>query len=229
MDPMLDAAAELGLAAHAPLLPGHGTHARDLARTGFEDWYAAAAAALTDLTEAGPAVVVGQSMGAVISLYLAARLPQLVCGLALSAPATHLYAPMPATALDVLGALGCVGFNLPKFGGANIGDPEGKRRHLNYSASPARSALSLQRAGRAAVGLLDQIHCPTLILHGAGDGVCPPHNAWEIADRLATAHVEVVILDNSRHILTKDLEAVSVQGHFKRFLAERKAAFAARV
>ena len=43
----VDVAAELGLAACAPLLPGHGTHARDLASRKFRDWIVAEARALS--------------------------------------------------------------------------------------------------------------------------------------------------------------------------------------
>src|SRR5689334_5660721 len=61
---VVEVAQELGLAAYAPLLPGHGTHARELARTRFPDWLAAAETALDSLVgSSGHAVVAGLSLG----------------------------------------------------------------------------------------------------------------------------------------------------------------------
>src|SRR5687768_313162 len=53
-----DVARNLGLAALAPLLPGHGTHADDLSRARLDDWTKAAEAALDELAPSGePAIV----------------------------------------------------------------------------------------------------------------------------------------------------------------------------
>ncbi|HMJ09805.1 MAG TPA: hypothetical protein VK524_00295, partial [Polyangiaceae bacterium] len=54
----VDVAEELGLAAFAPLLPGHGTHARDLAKLRFDDWLAAAEEAFDTLAREHERVVV---------------------------------------------------------------------------------------------------------------------------------------------------------------------------
>src|SRR5450432_2448259 len=51
-----EVARELGLAARARSLPGHGSHARDLARTRFTDWVAGGERVLQELTAAGPAI-----------------------------------------------------------------------------------------------------------------------------------------------------------------------------
>src|SRR5689334_16106082 len=63
-----DVAREMGLRVHAPLLPGHGTNARDLAKTGWDDWSRAAGAALDVIAQPGtPAIVVGLSLGALLA------------------------------------------------------------------------------------------------------------------------------------------------------------------
>jgi carboxylesterase len=61
---VVDLARELGLAALAPLLPGHGTSVLDLARTRFSHWLCAAERALLQLAqEHGEVIVIGSSMG----------------------------------------------------------------------------------------------------------------------------------------------------------------------
>src|SRR4051812_7686023 len=68
---VVDVARELGLAAEAPLLPGHGMRVADLARTGFDDWLAAAEQHYARVAVNGPVIVAGLSMGALLAFWLA--------------------------------------------------------------------------------------------------------------------------------------------------------------
>ncbi len=218
MMPLAELGRARGLALTVPQLPGHGTHARDLARTSFSDWYAAAENALLSLSP--PVIVGGQSMGAVLAMKLAAQHPARVGGLVALANALRLHWPHPALSLDLLGLLPRGDLLLPKRHGPDIGDPDGRKRHRNYSASPARAALSLQRAGRAVSTLLPRIQCPTLLVHGLLDRVAPVSNVWLAADRIGTAHLEVLILQHSHHILTQDFEVVALCRRVERFIDE---------
>src|SRR3954471_10783347 len=56
-------AGELGLSARARCLPGHGSHAKDLAKTRFADWVAGAESVYRELASAGPVIAAGISMG----------------------------------------------------------------------------------------------------------------------------------------------------------------------
>src|SRR6187551_2503827 len=49
-------AGELGLSALARALPGHASHARDLAKTRFSDWLAGAELAYQEMASAGPVI-----------------------------------------------------------------------------------------------------------------------------------------------------------------------------
>src|SRR5262245_8806481 len=72
MQAMASAFVDAGFDVAVPCLPGHGTTVADLAATRWEDWAAAATAGLTGLRSAvRPVVVVGQSMGASLALWLA--------------------------------------------------------------------------------------------------------------------------------------------------------------
>src|SRR5687767_6272140 len=60
---VVDVAQALGLSAHAPLLPGHGTQASELAQTGWLDWKGAAEQAFDELDRAtSPVIVAGLSL-----------------------------------------------------------------------------------------------------------------------------------------------------------------------
>jgi esterase/lipase len=64
---------------------------------------------------------------------------------------------------------------------------------------------------------LSKVHCPTLILHGARDRVCPVENAWRVANLLGTSDVRVVILPRSQHIITRDVERDQVARELRDF------------
>ena len=66
-----EVAEEVGLAALARLLPGHGSHARELAKTRFADWVAGAESAYQELAASGPVIAAGISMGSLMAAHLA--------------------------------------------------------------------------------------------------------------------------------------------------------------
>jgi carboxylesterase len=218
-----DVARSLGHAALAPLLPGHGTHADDLALARFEHWSAAAEAALDELAPAGgPAIVVGLSLGSVLATHLALAHPDRVKGLVLLANAFRLKAPFPDWALYCVERFKIPDFRVPKVA-ADIADPEARRTHLTYGEHPAHAAVAVRRAGPLVESRLGEIRVPTLIVHGARDRVCPVANATRVASRLGSHDVKVVILPRSRHIVTRDVERAAVERELRAFI-ERVAA-----
>src|SRR5688572_14514566 len=96
---VVEAAHELGLRVHAPLLPGHGLHVRDLARMRWPDWRAAARTAFEELAAEGPVIVAGLSMGSLLTLELATLYPEQTAGVVILAPAIRLSWPWPSLAL----------------------------------------------------------------------------------------------------------------------------------
>ena len=197
-------AGELGLAAVARSLPGHGSHARDLAKTRFSDWVRGAEEVYQELAPRGPVIATGISMGSLMAAHLAIAHPERVSGLVLLANAAWLRRPLSW----VLRAAG--GLRLPDFlmrkRGSDIGDPEARKSQICYTADPVHSAIDLVQNARRMRDELGQIRCPTLILHGALDRVCPVENAWRVANLLGTRDVRVVILPRSHHIVTRDVE-----------------------
>jgi carboxylesterase len=214
---VVQAARELGLRAHAPLLPGHGTHARELAATGWQHWSNAAERALDRFSGGPPVIVAGLSLGSLLAAHLAATQPERVRALVMLANAAWLTAPFPAWALSTLGLLRIPDFSIPKLG-ADIADPEARRTHLSYSLQPIHAAIEVQRAGARVRAELGRVRCPTLIVHGARDRVCPSSNARRVADLIGASDKRVLLLPRSRHIVTRDLERALLRKELLSFL-----------
>jgi carboxylesterase len=212
-----DVAHELGLAARARSLPGHGSHARDLARTRFADWVIGAERAYQELA-ADPVIATGLSMGSLMAAHLAIAHPERVRGLVMLANAAWLR-PSLAWALRVGGMLRIPDFMMKK-GGSDIADPEARSTQISYTADPVHAAIDLERAGRLMRERFAQVHCPTLIIHGALDRVCPVSNAWRVANLLGTTDVRVVILPRSHHIVTRDVEHAEVARELRAFFGK---------
>lgn len=212
-----EVAASLGLRAHAPLLPGHGTNARDLARTRFADWSQAAEHALNQVAKpTAPAIVVGLSLGALLAIHLAATRPNDVRALVLLANAIRLASPFPDWPLRFIDRFKIPDFSLPK-AGADISDPAARKTHLTYGTQPVHSAIEVLRAGERVEQLLGSIRCPTLIVHGRRDHVCPVTNAHRVAGKINTADQRIVILPRSFHIITRDVEQEVVRSELVMF------------
>jgi len=208
-------AGELGLSALARTLPGHGSHARDLAKTRFSDWLAGAESAYQELASAGPVIAAGISMGSLVAAQLAIEHPERVRGLVMLANAAWLRAPL-ALALRAGAWLRLPDF-LMKKGGSDIADLAARQSQISYTADPVHAAIDLERSGRALRQRLSEVRCPTLILHGALDRVCPVENAWRVANLLGTKDVRVVVLPRSHHIITRDVERAEVARELRDF------------
>jgi carboxylesterase len=195
---VVDVARELGLRGLAPLLPGHGSSVLDLARMRYADWRAAAERALLGLArDAGMVIVVGSSMGSLIALDLAADFPDIVLGVGVLGSPIRLRWPYPSLALAAISKLGIPDFTTRK-SGPDIRDPEGRRT---------------------------QVTCPAFIAHGRHDHVCPVRNARLVYAKLGTRpwEKELLILEQSYHIITRDLERDVLRARLARFI-ERLAA-----
>ncbi len=208
-------AGELGLAARARCLPGHGSHARELARTRFSDWVSGAEAEYRELAAHGPVIACGLSMGSLMAAHLAIEHPERVRGLVMLANAAWLR-PSLAISLRVGRALRLPDF-LMKKGGSDLADPEARSSQISYTADPVHAAIDLERAGRAMRERFSRVRCPTLLIHGALDRVCPVANAWRVANLLGTSDVRVVILPRSHHIVTRDVERADVARELRDF------------
>lgn len=218
-------ARELGLAALAPLLPGHGTSVLDLARTRYRHWLGAAERALLALAgEHSRVIVVGSSMGSLLALDLAVDHPEQVLGVGVLGSPIRLPWPYPSLALALIERLKIPDFTLPK-AGPDILDEEGRRTQITYSEQPAYAGNEVRRAGRRVEGRLGLVTCPAFVAHGRHDLVCPAKNARVVHARLGTParDKELLLLERSHHIITRDVERELLRARLRAFV-ERVAA-----
>ncbi|MGQ9599449.1 MAG: alpha/beta hydrolase [Anaerolineae bacterium] len=198
----------------APLLPGMGTQAADLARTRAADWVHAAEDHLLALHELYPhPFVVGLSMGAILTLYLGAVFPKVVRGI--------------------------VSIN----GGVIIRNPEFARlafrrdlpeivpswdeswllkdrsvTEVAYRQMARTTIVDVLGLAKAVEELLPVLRVPVLILHSASDRVMPAVNATYLIERIGSSSKRFLMLTNSYHVATMDYDKDLVADEVIRFI-----------
>lgn len=213
--PLVDAVAGAGFAVRAPLLAGHGSNACELQESTFDHWVDAASKAIDE----EPFVLCGFSLGSLVAMELAARAPKGLAGLVLLGNALTLMPPIAAA----FGFVESRGWKLPdwyllKLWSSDVRDPEMKKRVVAYDRDPLRAAHEVYRGGRRVEAKLAGITCPTLIVHGAKDRVCPASNAKRVAAALGSKDVTTRIFPNSGHLVAADLERADVAAEVVRFV-----------
>jgi len=218
---LTEVAGKLGLAAHAPRLPGHTDVATGLYGVGWSEWAEAARAELFRVSDRAQSkvVVAGLSLGSLLAAHLAATFPDRVAGLIVLANAIRLRLATTGVPLLLCEALKPYQnrFAVLKLA-ADIRDPEAKSRHLTYDVNPIRGAVEVLRAGRVVRGELGRVTCPVLAIHGRLDRVCSPQNADELARSVGTRDVEVAIMPRSAHIVSVDYDRDEVAAKVEAFL-----------
>jgi carboxylesterase len=184
----------------------------------FEDWLNAARSEFDQLRIRGDVILAGLSLGAVIAARLAAESDTAVAGLVMLANALWLKSPYPAQWLAAAEHLHLPkSWWIPKLA-PDIADQERRVEHLGYDSQPIAAAIELYRAGRETRKRLRDITCPTLVIHGALDNVCPVINVQRVTKALGTRDTHCVILEESGHIVTRDRERETVRREFAEFL-----------
>ncbi len=154
---------------------GHGESSSRIGKVAVSELIADA---VRVLEHAGPALVVGSSLGGLVGAYAAAARPELVRGLALLAPALGLMSDL-ARRLDPMGRLWT-------------------REGNGYHVEPRvlADAQSLDERGLPA-----RIHAPTLVVHGTDDDVIPPFVSERFFRALAAAEKNLWIVPGGDHRL----------------------------
>ena len=205
MRPLAQAFAAAGCAVELPLLPGHGTSVDDMLGTTWDDWSGCAERAYADLAARCDRVVVaGLSMGGTLTVWLAARHPE-IAGIVVVNPAVE--PPAPAFQ-DMLRSLLEQGHTTMPAVGNDVADPS--ITELAYAATPVQPLLSLCAATADLAARLADVTCPVLILTSTQDHVVPPVSSDVLADGVS-GPVERVALERSYHVATLDHDKVEIE------------------
>lgn len=202
-----------GYTIHGARVAGHATSVEELEQTKWQQWYASVEARLGELRQRhSHVVVVGQSMGSLLALSLAAQHPEDVAAVALLAPAVVLQRGWLETVRPILPLVGYLPSPRLRYlakGISDIADPSAHAERECYDRMPIRALnqlLLLQRHVRRQLPLVRQ---PALVVHAHQDHTCSPRGVEYLQERLG-GPVEVVMLPRSYHVVSVDFEREQV-------------------
>lgn len=204
------AIAAKGFTVSCPRLPGHGTHAHELARFSAADWFAAIERAYLELKADCTAVfVIGQSMGGTLTLDLASRHTGIngivLLNPAIDIPAFETFRTMPAT------------------GFVDEDRPDIKRRdavEITYSEAPVKAYHEILSYLNAVAPKLSRVRCPVTAFVSPDDHVVPPSNTDFILGKVSSEAKRKYSLPNSYHIASMDHDMDFIVEEACGFMAE---------
>ena len=203
-----------GFAARTLLLPGHCATARDFAAHGWDEWLTEVHGETRQALASYERVfVIGHSLGAALTLAVAAREPE-VAGIVALCPPTRLNPHLGALSLRLQHVVPYI----PSWGD-DLRDRWGARKRYPRSAyrwTALKTVNSLYAALPDLRAALPTVRCPALIIAARHDHVVPSRDAEEAYRLLGSQSKELVMLERSFHAVTKDLERQVV---FERVIA----------
>lgn len=201
--PWAEHLASQGYAVTVPLLPGHGTDWRHLARTRWSDWYRTFEDAYLELGRSTETCfVAGLSMGGAIALLTASR--HNVAGVSVVNPGLSFY----DRRVRVIGLLKYFQqTTLP------LEEEQATAAVTNdgdYSRTPLSAVHELKKLFGAAARGLTKVTAPVQVFKSRTDSVVPPTSLALLRKGLGRHLTEVVDLHASGHVATLDVDAPEI-------------------
>lgn len=200
---------QAGFTTAAPLLPGHGTHPDDLNQTKWQMWLEKVKTAFEELSRnCTHMYIIGESMGALLALQLAAQHPE-IDGLVLFAPAlkikklwvAHFLAPFK----DYL-----------EKSGKDDGLP-----WKGYNVYPLKAALEMLKLQKDTRKHLAKIKQPTIVFTGEYDQTIAPDSAEIILNGIKSDDKRRIHMEKSTHCILLDQELDQVYQFVMDFIASQ--------
>src|SRR5882672_4070556 len=247
---------ELGYLAHwlrgraryhvtCPRLINHGQPMAVLARTKWREIYASAREAFLEARSAArvegvPLVIGGLSLGAVLSLMLAAEFPDDVAGAACLAPTLFYdgwsvpwyhrliplvdYTPLKYfTYFREDEPFGLKDKSLrakiaARYRETSLRDSSDAAK-FGYAHFPVRLFCEMRHLIRMCKRALPRVACPVLVVQAEQDDVTGPRNAQFIIERVGSSRRELLLLKQSYHLVSADRERSRVAQRLQEFCA----------
>lgn len=232
-----------GHSVRCPRLVNHGQPLSVLARTTWRQLYRSAKESFIEArgearAKRQPLVVGGLSLGAILSLMLAAEFPDDVAGTVCLSPTLFYdgwnvpwyqkliplasYTPLKYFSYfrenDPFGLKdetlrGKVAEQYEKMSLRDSGDAAS----LGYAHFPVRLFCEMRPLIAQCKRVLPAVTSPVLLIQAANDDMTSPRNSEFIRDRVGSARRELVMLEQSYHVVSADLERSAVAEHLQRF------------
>ncbi len=191
-----------------PLLIGHGRGDDALANSRWSDWLMSAKLAFDTLAKDwDKIVIVGFSMGGLLSLKLAHEKGGRVLGVAALAPAYEIDM-VSNFGLRLIKKLGIASWlpHMPKSGGPDVSDPAVGYAMPSNEKMPIAAAQSLLKGQAAVDQIVSRLMMPVWIFQGKQDHTVPTHSAKNLFSKLRMKDKRLIFYPKSWHILTLDVE-----------------------
>lgn len=185
---------EVGFTTAGVLLPGHGTHPEDLNRSTWKMWLAKVKRTYEELLRQCNRVwVIGESMGALLALELAAQHPE-IAGLILFAPAIKVEGLWRARFLSLF---------KPYLEEAAEDDGLPWK---GYTVNPLKATVEMVKLQKHARKQLSKITQPTLVFTGEHDQTIAPDSAEIIMNGIQSETMRHIHMHESGHCIILDHE-----------------------
>lgn len=195
--------AKSGYAVFAPLLPGHGRNMAAFTRSKADEWIDSARESLQKMQRRYERVsVVGLSMGAALSVIIAAETTSLV-SVVLIAP----YVGMPRliqVAASTHWLWGTLAGEFNARSPRSIHDQSEREKSLAYGAVTGRALFQLLRVVRRARKALGGVTAPTLVILSREDPRVPPSVGEFALQRLGASEKKLIWTEGGGHVITVD-------------------------
>lgn len=219
-----------GCTVYGPRLAGHATHPDDMLRASWREWYLDVLAGFQMLSEQCDRVfVLGLSMGGALCLTLAGREP--VAGV-VAMSTGHSLDDWRAPLLPVLYRFAPrIEKNDPSpehnpFQQRVLAEQRARGEepigHPAYPYYPTRAIMEYRRVLQEMHASAPRITAPALFIYSRSDDVVPFHDLEKNPPLVTCEDKQVVILDDSLHVVTEDVERQTVFETVARFIAAHR-------
>ncbi len=192
--PLAEFLADKGFRVSARNLPGHGTTVEDCNATKFHDWLDFVEINLAELSsDCDELYVIGLSMGAVLSLYLAGLFPinKVITG------ATVLNFKDPFRVNYLVPLLNKIIVKQSKISK----NSKNNKRYSGYDHYPLIALNEFRKMNNYVKKRLKLVKCPLLYIHSNADGLSLPSNVDLVLNNISSKNKDKLIVDNASHHL----------------------------